>query len=86
MDKNTCGVAMGICLALVAMGLVKTSERVHRQVKSGDIAQVEPKYKDRCPYYPSPVACSAPTVVGTLLRGGPIAPRPARPAAISVGG
>ena len=78
MDKNTRGVAVGICLALVAMGVVKTSGRVHRAVKSGDVGQVEAKYKDRCPYYPSPVICSSPTVVGSVLRGRPTVLRPAR--------
>jgi hypothetical protein len=64
MNRNCVGAVVGLSLVLAAMGLAKTSVWRQAETISGGIAQLDTKYKDRCPYYPSPVLCSSRTVMG----------------------
>jgi hypothetical protein len=64
MNRNCFGAVVGLSLVLAAMGLAKTSVWRQAGTISGGVAQLDAKYKDRCPYYPSPVLCSSRTVMG----------------------
>ena len=64
MNRNWFGAVVGLCLALAAMGLAKTSMWPQAGTMSREMAQFDAKYKDRCPYYPSPVLCFSRTVMG----------------------
>ena len=64
MNRNWFGAVVGLCLALAAMGLAKTSMWRQAGTMSREMAQFDAKYKDRCPYYPSPVLCLSRTVMG----------------------
>jgi hypothetical protein len=65
MNRNCFGAVVGVCLALTGMGLAKMSVWRQAGTVSPEIAQSDMKYKDRCPYYPSPVLCSSRTVMGS---------------------
>jgi hypothetical protein len=64
MNRNCFGAVVGLCLALAAMGLAKMSVWWQAGTIPPEIAQLDAKYKDRCPYYPSPVLCSSRTMLG----------------------
>jgi hypothetical protein len=64
MNRNCFGAVVGLCLALAAMGLAKMSVWRQAGTISPEIAQLDAKYKDRCPYYPSPVLCYSRTMMG----------------------
>jgi hypothetical protein len=64
MNRNWFGAVVGLCLALAAVGLAKTSMWRQAGTMSREMAQFDAKYKDRCPYYPSPVLCFSRTVMG----------------------
>jgi hypothetical protein len=70
MNRNWFGAIVSLCLALAVMGLAKTSMWRQAGPISPEIAHLDAKYKDRCPYYPSPVLCSSRTVLGKAFDEG----------------
>jgi hypothetical protein len=64
MNRNWFGAVVGLCLALAAMGLAKTSMWPQAGTMSREMAQLDAKYKDRCQYYPSPILCFSRTLMG----------------------
>ncbi len=69
MNKYGLATGLGVWLALATVGSISASKGApalqHPETKSGNIEQLAINYKDRCPYYPSPVACGSDTVVGS---------------------